>query len=166
VSAQFWRNAGGPLDQCLKPLEKPDPFQHGIDPVCHGTEIDILVTAMVCEVVTLGLDNADPLQPGDNRPVQPGRAVGPVMGLGRQKGGGGGEGSGKPVKGARCQKAKGDDDRHQKTGPIAKQEAVTGKGEGAVAGFGVASRVEAFAIIPLFALSGSMGPITGQSRRR
>ncbi len=41
--------------------------------------------------------------------------------------------------------------------------AVAPFGEGAVAGFGVASRVEAFAIIPLFALSGSMGPITGQN---
>ena len=36
-------------------------------------------------------------------------------------------------------------------------------GEGAVAGFGVASRVEAFAIIPLFALSASIGPVTGQN---
>ena len=36
-------------------------------------------------------------------------------------------------------------------------------GEAAVAGFGVAARVEALAIIPLFALSGSIGPITGQN---
>lgn len=36
-------------------------------------------------------------------------------------------------------------------------------GEDAVAGFGVASRVEAFAIIPLFALSACLGPITGQN---
>ncbi|XBQ15570.1 MAG: MATE family efflux transporter [Oceanicaulis sp.] len=36
-------------------------------------------------------------------------------------------------------------------------------GEAAVAGFGVAMRVEAFFIIPLFALSGTIGPITGQN---
>ncbi|MGP1274313.1 MAG: MATE family efflux transporter, partial [Caulobacterales bacterium] len=36
-------------------------------------------------------------------------------------------------------------------------------GEPAVAGFGVAQRVEALALIPLFALSGSIGPITGQN---
>jgi putative MATE family efflux protein len=36
-------------------------------------------------------------------------------------------------------------------------------GESAVAGFGVASRVEAFAIIPLFALSACIGPVTGQN---
>ncbi|MFP4518124.1 MAG: MATE family efflux transporter [Oceanicaulis sp.] len=36
-------------------------------------------------------------------------------------------------------------------------------GEAAVAGFGVAMRVEAFFIIPLFALSGAIGPITGQN---
>ena len=36
-------------------------------------------------------------------------------------------------------------------------------GEAAVAGFGVAARVEALAIIPLFALSGSIGPVTGQN---
>jgi len=36
-------------------------------------------------------------------------------------------------------------------------------GEAAVAGFGVAVRIEAFAIIPLFALSGSIGPVTGQN---
>ena len=36
-------------------------------------------------------------------------------------------------------------------------------GEPAVAGLGVAMRVEAFTIIPLFALSGSIGPITGQN---
>jgi putative MATE family efflux protein len=41
--------------------------------------------------------------------------------------------------------------------------AVARFGEGAVAGFGVAGRVEAFAIIPLFALSASVGPITGQN---
>ncbi len=41
--------------------------------------------------------------------------------------------------------------------------AVAGFGEAAVAGFGVAMRVEAFALIPLFALSGSIGPITGQN---
>ena len=36
-------------------------------------------------------------------------------------------------------------------------------GEAAVAGFGVGMRVEAFFIIPLFALSGTIGPITGQN---
>lgn len=36
-------------------------------------------------------------------------------------------------------------------------------GEPAVGGLGVAMRVEAFAIIPLFALSGCIGPITGQN---
>jgi len=36
-------------------------------------------------------------------------------------------------------------------------------GEAAVAGLGVGMRVEALAIIPLFALSGSIGPITGQN---
>lgn len=36
-------------------------------------------------------------------------------------------------------------------------------GDPAVAGFGVANRVEAFAIIPLFALSAGIGPITGQN---
>ncbi len=36
-------------------------------------------------------------------------------------------------------------------------------GEAAVAGVGVAARVEALAIIPLFALSGSIGPVTGQN---
>ena len=41
--------------------------------------------------------------------------------------------------------------------------AVARFGEAAVAGFGVAMRVEAFAIIPLFALSGTIGPITGQN---
>lgn len=41
--------------------------------------------------------------------------------------------------------------------------AVAGFGEAAVAGFGVGMRVEAFALIPLFALSGSIGPITGQN---
>jgi len=41
--------------------------------------------------------------------------------------------------------------------------AVAQFGEGAVAGLGVAGRVEAFAIIPLFALSASVGPITGQN---
>lgn len=41
--------------------------------------------------------------------------------------------------------------------------AVARFGEAAVAGFGVAMRVEAFFIIPLFALSGTIGPITGQN---
>ncbi|MFN3834937.1 MAG: MATE family efflux transporter [Glycocaulis sp.] len=36
-------------------------------------------------------------------------------------------------------------------------------GEPVVAGFGVAGRVEALALIPLFALSGSIGAITGQN---
>ena len=36
-------------------------------------------------------------------------------------------------------------------------------GEPAVAGLGVGMRVEALALIPLFALSGSIGPITGQN---
>lgn len=36
-------------------------------------------------------------------------------------------------------------------------------GEPVVAGFGVAQRLEALALIPLFALSGSIGPITGQN---
>lgn len=36
-------------------------------------------------------------------------------------------------------------------------------GEPAVGGLGVAMRVEAFAIIPLFALSASIGPVTGQN---
>lgn len=36
-------------------------------------------------------------------------------------------------------------------------------GPEAVAGFGVANRVEAFAIIPLFALSAAIGPMTGQN---
>ncbi|HCY56283.1 MAG TPA: MATE family efflux transporter, partial [Oceanicaulis sp.] len=36
-------------------------------------------------------------------------------------------------------------------------------GEPVVAGFGVAGRVEALALIPLFALSGSIGPVTGQN---
>ena len=36
-------------------------------------------------------------------------------------------------------------------------------GEPVVAGFGVAGRLEALALIPLFALSGSIGPITGQN---
>lgn len=41
--------------------------------------------------------------------------------------------------------------------------AVAGFGEAAVAGVGVAMRVEAFFLIPLFALSGSIGPVTGQN---
>lgn len=36
-------------------------------------------------------------------------------------------------------------------------------GESAIAGFGVAQRLETLAIIPLFALSASMGPVTGQN---
>lgn len=41
--------------------------------------------------------------------------------------------------------------------------AVAGFGEAAVAGVGVAMRVEAFFLIPLFALSGCIGPVTGQN---
>lgn len=41
--------------------------------------------------------------------------------------------------------------------------AVARSGEAAVAGFGVAMRVEALLMIPLFALSGSIGPVTGQN---
>ena len=41
--------------------------------------------------------------------------------------------------------------------------AVAGFGEAAVAGVGVGMRVEAFFLIPLFALSGSIGPVTGQN---
>ncbi len=51
-------------------------------------------------------------------------------------------------------------------GPLANTAvfaAVAGFGEPAVAGLGVGMRVEALAIIPLFALSGSIGPITGQN---
>jgi putative MATE family efflux protein len=36
-------------------------------------------------------------------------------------------------------------------------------GEAAIAGFGVAQRVEVLAIIPMFALSASIGPVTGQN---
>ncbi|KAA5805350.1 MATE family efflux transporter [Alkalicaulis satelles] len=51
-------------------------------------------------------------------------------------------------------------------GPLANTAvfaAAAGFGEPAVAGLGVGMRVEALAIIPLFALSGSIGPITGQN---
>ena len=51
-------------------------------------------------------------------------------------------------------------------GPLANTAvfaAVAGFGEPAVAGLGVGMRVEALAIIPLFALSGCIGPITGQN---
>lgn len=41
--------------------------------------------------------------------------------------------------------------------------AVAAYGEAAVAGFGVGMRVEALFLIPLFALSGSIGPVTGQN---
>lgn len=41
--------------------------------------------------------------------------------------------------------------------------AVAGFGEAAVAGVGVGMRVEAFFLIPLFALSGCIGPVTGQN---
>jgi putative MATE family efflux protein len=41
--------------------------------------------------------------------------------------------------------------------------AIATYGEAAVAGLGVAMRVEAFFLVPLFALSGSIGPITGQN---
>lgn len=36
-------------------------------------------------------------------------------------------------------------------------------GDAAVAGIGVGARIEAFAIVPLFALSASIGPVTGQN---
>ncbi len=36
-------------------------------------------------------------------------------------------------------------------------------GAEAVAGFGVATRIETFALVPLLALSGSIGPVTGQN---
>ncbi|MCC5995109.1 MAG: MATE family efflux transporter [Oceanicaulis sp.] len=51
-------------------------------------------------------------------------------------------------------------------GPLANTAvfaAMAGFGEPAVAGLGVGMRVEALAIIPMFALSGSIGPITGQN---
>jgi putative MATE family efflux protein len=51
-------------------------------------------------------------------------------------------------------------------GPLANTlvfAAIAPYGEPAVAGLGVGMRVEALALIPLFALSGSIGPITGQN---
>lgn len=39
-------------------------------------------------------------------------------------------------------------------------------GTDAVAGYGAAARVESFAILPLFALSAAIGPMTGQNRAR